>query len=104
MNVKNVVKKEETWLSPLVWALFLIVVALLIAKIFISNQLATTGAVVNSHSSELERLKAENRQLANEVSVLGSIQQISKKAAKIGLKSSPRVEVLKGQSSVALNR
>jgi len=104
MKTETLVKSEEAWFSPLVWILVVLVVGLLIAKIFISNQLATTGALANSHSSELGKLKAENRELSNEVSVLGSIQQISKKAVKIGLKSSPRVEVLRTKSTVALNR
>ena len=95
-------EKNQEWLTYFIWVLLAILISLFVAKIFFANQLATTGAVSSFHSNQLKQLKTENQKLQNEVSLLGSISTISERADKIGLKKSPKLEVLPGNSSVAL--
>ncbi len=104
MKTESISKNEAHFFSPLVWILIIVVASLLVVRIFIANQLATTGALANARSMELENLRADNQKLINEVSVLGSIQHVAAKAGKIGLKASPKVEVLRTNSGVAFGR
>jgi len=97
-------RKNEEWIGAFVWVLMAVLLSLLVAKIFFANQLATTGAVSSAHSYQLKLLKSENQKLQNEVSLLGSIAQVSEKADKAGLKKSPKLEVLPKNTSIALRQ
>lgn len=103
--MKNkVIKKEKTWLSKGIYVFFILTIGLLVAKIFVSNQLATTGATASADSERIRTLRAENQALQNEVSRLGSIAYISSQASHLGMKRVTKIEVLPSISSVAFNR
>lgn len=104
MEVLIVPKSEDLLLSRALWLLAALLLSLFVAKIFFTNQLATTGAVSSTQSYELKQLKDENQRLQNAVSLLGSIGVVSEKADKIGLKAAAKVEVLPTRSNVAYNR
>ncbi|MDP2671577.1 MAG: hypothetical protein Q8P13_03950 [bacterium] len=102
METQKLGKKENTFLSKTVWFLAILVVGLLLAKIFVSNQLATTGGLASAYSTELQELKSENERLGNQVSSLGSVAKISKAAKKLGFVPIRQVQIYRSSSGLAL--
>mgnify|MGYP001559615555 CR=1 FL=1 len=103
MNRKTI-NVEGVALSKIIWLLSALVVGLLVSKIFIANQLATTGALASSNSTQLAQLRAGNQRLQNEVSSLGSIAQLYSRAEKLGLKPVSKIEILRSRANVAYSR
>ncbi len=83
--------------------LLVLTLALLVTKVYFSNQLAVLGAKVSFTNSQLADLTAEKFNLENELSAKSSLSYIDAKAQEMGLVKITKVEVLKGQPNVAFN-
>lgn len=104
MKIDRIIRKDADWLSKAIVFGAVLVVGLLVSKIFIANQLATTGAVATAEAIQLSQLKAEKQDLQNEVSSLGSLVAISARADQLGLKKSAKIQLLPASGNVAYNQ
>lgn len=67
---------------------------LLLAQLLIANKLATDGEKVSEIEGLTQHLEDENIYLANQVVMLGSLNQIAERARDSGLVKVSRVEVI----------
>lgn len=75
---------------------------LALAKIIVSNALATTGSQLGALEGRIVGLKAENQTLEEELVGLSSLSRIVREAEELGFKKANLVVFLKEEVPVAL--
>ena len=65
-------------------ALFLIIVLLSIVQVVVSNRLSTSGIILGKIEEEIRNYKTENSELAQELFLVTSLNNISSKADLLG--------------------
>lgn len=85
----------------LVTGLILIVFVLSIVRIYISNQVATSGVVLGQIEQQVDTYKMENIQLAENLYTKSSLTNIAEEAGKQGFVPQKTDFVLNGQVPVA---
>ncbi len=78
--------------------------ALLVVRVYFSNQLAVSGGFVSVSEGKIASLTKENYQLENKLSQLSSLSYIEAKASQLGMIRVSKMEVLKNGSGVALKQ
>ena len=81
--------------------LFVIVFTLSVVRIYISNQVATSGAILGQVQNEIDSYKTENIQLAEKLYSQSSLTNVAKEATKEGFVDISSDFVLSGQVPVA---
>lgn len=81
--------------------LFVIIVALVIANVTLTNRSVDESVVMADLSREIELLQNENTILKSEVASAGSLNKISENIATAGFVETPKVVTLSAPSSVA---
>lgn len=84
--------------------LLVLTLALLLVRVYVSNQLAVSGGFVSLSSSKVDDLTSENYKLENKLSQISSLSYVEAQTARLGLVKIADVEVLKGSGGVALNQ
>jgi cell division protein FtsL len=85
----------------LIAILLVIVLTLSLVRIYISNQIATSGVVLGQVQSEIDSYKTQNILLSEKLYTQSSLTNIAKEAAKEGYVAQSSDFVLNGQVPVA---
>ncbi len=88
----------------IITVLLVVTFSLLVVRVYFSNQLAVSGSFVSAYSSQVDALNKENYQLENQISQVSSLNYISSQTDRLGLVKISKVEVLSGNTGVALNQ
>jgi hypothetical protein len=81
--------------------LLVIVLSLAIVRIYISNQVATSGVILGQVQNENDAYKIQNIQLSEKLYLQSSLTNIAKEATKEGFVTQSSDFVLNGQVPVA---
>ena len=81
--------------------LLVIVLSLAIVRIYISNQVATSGVILGQVQNEIDTYKIQNIQLSEKLYSQSSLTNISEEATKEGFVTQSSDFVLNGQVPVA---
>lgn len=82
--------------------IFILVVVLALAKIFLSAKLATTGAALAQIESQTQELGQKNLLLEEQMLDLSSLSRISSEAARLGLRKTDKILSLTLEVPIAL--
>ncbi len=88
----------------IILTLILVIVALSVVKIFISNNVSTSGVVLVKIQEELDKYKFENSIIAEKLYTMTSLTNISNKARTLGYIDSKSDFVLSKQLPVAIKQ
>jgi hypothetical protein len=80
------------------------IISLALVRTFISNNIATSGVVMDTIQNKIEQYKLENSILAEKVYTFSSLTNISQKAYDQGYKDNVSDLVLSRKQAVAINR
>jgi cell division protein FtsL len=64
--------------------LFPVIAVLILFQLYLSNDLASSGAKIELYDRKIEALQGENELLQRQVAVLGSLETIANKAKEAG--------------------
>lgn len=103
-KTREVARVSSSYLlyPKLITFLLVITFALLVVRVYFSNQLAVSGGFVSVNEDQIATLNKENYQLENNLSQLSSLSYIESKAVELGMVKVAKIEVLKSGSGVAL--
>ncbi|MCL4353756.1 hypothetical protein M1615_04850 [Patescibacteria group bacterium] len=92
--------------KPALLILFLLTVILLLSvvRIYISNQIATSGVVLGDLEQKTEQLKIDNSELAQKVYAYSSLTNVAAKAYDLGYTDQTSDYVLSNQMPVAIRQ
>lgn len=93
-------KKPKIILSFLIFT----IIILAVVRIFVANNVATSGIILSEVQEEINKYKLENSQLSTKVYSLSSFTYIYSKAGELGFKEKTKELVLTNQKSVALKQ
>jgi hypothetical protein len=88
----------------LILGLSLTIISLSLVRTFISNNISTSGVVMDTIQNKVDKYKLENSILAEKVYTLSSLTNISQKAYDQGYKENVSDLVLSQKQTVAINR
>jgi len=85
-------------------SLIILVLVLSVVKIFISNQVATSGVILGKIEEEAANLKTENILLSEKLYTKSALTSIDSEAEKMGFVTPKTEFVLSGQMPVAFKQ
>jgi hypothetical protein len=85
----------------IIGSLIILVLALSVVKIYISNQVATSGVILGKIQEDAANIKMENTLLAEKLYTESALTNIDSKAEKMGFVEQKSDFVLSGQMPVA---
>nr|MBI5456025.1 hypothetical protein [Candidatus Levybacteria bacterium] len=88
----------------MILTLVLVILALSVVKIFISNNVSTSGVVLGKIQEELDKYKFENSIISEKLYVAASLTNVSKEAHDAGFIDSKSDLVLNKQIPVAIKQ
>jgi hypothetical protein len=88
----------------LLFSLILIIVVLFIVRIYISNNVATSGVVLGTIQVQIENYKLENSVISEKLFSLSSLTNISQKAYDLGYEEQKSELVLTRNLPVAIKQ
>lgn len=88
----------------IITSLFILILALSVIKIFVSNRIATSGVVLGKVQEDLSKYKLENYTLSEKLYTLSSLTNIASKAYDLGYTDSKTDFVLNNQVPVAIKQ
>lgn len=77
----------------LIFLIIILVAIFFLARIFISNQLATSGKLVDDLKENTNRLVKENSRLEEEIVEFSSLSRVSSEAGRLGFKKTTIVNL-----------
>lgn len=81
-----------------------VILALSIVRIFISNNVSTSGVVLGKAQEELDRYRLENSVISEKLYTISSLTSVSKQAYDLGFVDSKSGFVLNTQIPVAIKQ
>jgi len=80
-----------------------VLVVLFLAKVIVSNQLATSGAKLRNLETRIAELEDANRKLNQQITEKTSLGYLSEKALEFNLYAQPEMVKLTGPASLAMS-
>ncbi len=90
--------------TKLIWLIFTFVFFLVLAQLFVSHRLVSSGETVKKLEVEAKSLSQKNTLLKEEIGKMGSLSRIASEAAKLGLGRASQILHLTPQIPVALGK
>ncbi len=81
----------------------LIILALILTQIFVSNQLADSGARLSQLEDQIANLNQQNQQLQQTIVTQTALSAITQQAPQLGYDRSPRLVKISPPASLALD-
>jgi len=88
----------------LIFSLCILIAALSVIRIFISNNIATSGVVLGKIQEQIESYELENSVLAEKLFSISSLTNISQKAYDLGYREQKSELVLTSKLPVAIKQ